>query len=476
VQHLVGALTMLLLQMLCVAAGLAVLYVAWMLFSSVLGRLFGPRELDDIDAALQELSKEPSSAGHGKSKKGQKKGQSDKKQVANAPKQSKSELKAAKKDAEREAERLAARQALAKSSPEATEDISWMKQKDHELLQDSFKAHTKPILSCACSPDGKWIATCASDRCILLHHQSPAKRTKGGGEVARINISFDHAELLRFSDDAKAGGILVCTLADSGSVEMRSVQRGEGATTKTGDILATFPAGHTEGADFLRVASNCRSLLTGDTSSTIVKLHELKGKKLEHSLLNTMDTKKVKHYDMDMCATGRFVAITSFSDCKIWEVKRAHAKSGGDFESLKAAMHLGKHKGGAVRLNSDGTRVVLACNDARCRMFDLDVRFNLDEDPKLMWESELVLEGRKTCRMELSPDGDTVAVADANTICFLDAASGSVCGTVRGAHGLEGYTGQEGPLTGLSWLHDSTAVVSSGTDRTVRTWRNPNSA
>ena len=36
---------------------------------------------------------EPSSAGHGKSKKGQKKGQSDKKQVANAPKQSKSELK-----------------------------------------------------------------------------------------------------------------------------------------------------------------------------------------------------------------------------------------------------------------------------------------------------------------------------------------------------------------------------------------------
>jgi len=345
-----------------------------------------------------------------------------------------------------------------------------MTQEDHTLLRESWKAHKKPILSLACSPDGQWIATCSADRTILLHHQSSDKRKQSS--AVQVNTQFDHATQLRFSSDPQAGIVLACVLAEAEKVSLRALQKGGGLS----EPLVEFESKQKYQTDFLRLSGNGRTALTGDVDTTVLNLHGVSGGTTEatHRVLTTIDTKKVVHYDIDICASGRFMAVVSWTDCRIWEVKWAHAKAGGGFEGAKPAMHLGDHKGSVVRFNADGTRVVIVGkNDAKCRMFDLDVRYQLSENPKLLWESEPTLEGREASVLEISPDEQTAVIADHNTLTFVDLEAGQVTGSVKAAHTLAGYDGSAGPRTGLAWLSDSSGVATSGTDRQVRIWNRP---
>merc|ERR1711985_85445 len=129
--------------------------------------------------------------------------------------------------------------------------------------------------------------------------------------------------------------------------------------------------------------------------------------------------------------------------------------------------------GFGLRFNKDGSRLALGSHTGTCCMFDTDVRWAVEEDPKLLWESPPFFEGRPATRIEISPDESTIAVADMNTVAFLDFDSGSVLGLVKGAHSIDAFDGELGPITGMSWLSNSIELATSGSDRAVRIWRNP---
>ena len=166
--------------------------------------------------------------------------------------------------------------------------------------------------------------------------------------------------------------------------------------------------------------------------------------------------------------------------------------------------------------------------------FDLEVDGARGETPKKLWQADGVLSGREAHQLQWSPNGKTIAVCDSNTIEFVSAASGkgtcarlvlwwihcwfeavccvsaclpvccaslklrccvlptclllckypsvltasvhgAVVGAVRAPHKPLVHAGRGDPsMASMSWLADSSGVVTGGTDKLLKVWRNPN--
>ena len=96
------------------------------------------------------------------------------------------------------------------------------------------------------------------------------------------------------------------------------------------------------------------------------------------------------------------------------------------------------------------------------------------QSPEQQWQSDQIFEGRNVESLLWSPNGSTIAAFDTNTIAFVNARSGRVVGRVQGAHSPLVHTSVEDkPMCGVSWLADSRGVVTGGTDKLLKVWRNP---
>ena len=120
--------------------------------------------------------------------------------------------------------------------------------------------------------------------------------------------------------------------------------------------------------------------------------------------------------------------------------------------------------------------VVLAFMDY-CPRYSMDVDVARGERPKQLWQSDTIFEGRNVSSLLWAPNGSTIAAIDTNTIAFVSVESGRVVGRVQGAHSPLVHTDQEdAPMCAVSWLADSRGVVTGGTDKLLKVWRNPDSS
>jgi len=127
----------------------------------------------------------------------------------------------------------------------------------------------------------------------------------------------------------------------------------------------------------------------------------------------------------------------------------------------------------AVALNPDGTRAVTASKDGTLRLWNLDVRYHMQEDPKLLLKAPLPLpSGRCYRSLHWGPSGMLAGVLPGGEVHFLWASE------LRLVESLQSHDGE---VTALAWApkvmsfegEDVAVLATSSNDRRVRLWRSP---
>lgn len=179
------------------------------------------------------------------------------------------------------------------------------------------------------------------------------------------------------------------------------------------------------------------------------------------------------NHALAVSANGRFICVASFTaDVMVWEVQWGR----DGYKGTPKVMDLKGHKSQVMSaaFAPDGSKAVTASKDGTMRIWNLAVRYQLQEDPKVLLNLPLPLpSGQCFDRMAWGPDG-TIAAAVGGFIHFIDSRSGKV---------LEVLHAHDGRITSMQWSpvllrvpgadEPAAVLASSSSDRRVRIWRSP---
>jgi transducin beta-like protein 2 len=131
-------------------------------------------------------------------------------------------------------------------------------------------------------------------------------------------------------------------------------------------------------------------------------------------------------------------------------------------------MDLKGHKRGVlgISFSPDSKKVATASVDGTWRLWDINVRYEMQEDPKVILSvTNPVDPALPFTHVAISPDGDCVATATANNVHFWSAKDGSLLGDVMAAHAKA--------ISSLSWSKSGEWLASGSHDMTVGLWKRP---
>ncbi|URE41107.1 WD domain, G-beta repeat [Musa troglodytarum] len=223
---------------------------------------------------------------------------------------------------------------------------------------------------------------------------------------------------------------------------------------------------------------------TADGSIIIASCSEGTSIKLWHGKsgkeLGTVDTNQLKNNMATLSPNGRFLAAAAFTaDVKVWEI--VYSKDGSVKEVLKV-MQLKGHKSAVTCLcfTHNSEQIITASKDGSLRVWNINVRYHLDEDPKTLKVLPIPLHDSKGAvsnynHISISPDGKILATISGSTLQWLCAGTGSVLDTADKAH--------EGDVTGIAWAPQSIPVggaramvlATAGANKKVKLWLAPES-
>ncbi|OWZ24029.1 hypothetical protein PHMEG_0001012 [Phytophthora megakarya] len=245
---------------------------------------------------------------------------------------------------------------------------------EHASLLHSIKGHKYGVTAAAYSPNGRFLATASSDRSIRLHFRETLKDKNP--KVHQINIEYDHVTAMGFSSDGRS--LVVAT--ENGTVKVYQKLRAKP------EVVADFPISHKTDVHsvLMNDVGNWATIITcaGD-SDTDVKFWSLSGE-----LLQTVNTNQVANYHCVGSKDNRYIAVAAYTpEVKIYEIAREKT---GAFKKVNKIMTLQGHRTGVMDLAFDGSdalpvnRVVTISKDASVRLWDINVRYTVQEDPKVM--------------------------------------------------------------------------------------------
>lgn len=180
--------------------------------------------------------------------------------------------------------------------------------------------------------------------------------------------------------------------------------------------------------------------------------------------LGSIDTGGIINYGAVISTDGRFIAAATFvADVKIYE---ALYDRSGFVTGIKKVMDLKGHKKKitSVEFSWDSTRAVSASEDGTLRIWNIDVRYALQEDPKPLVIVGLPSGKQPVTKLAWSIGGHHIAAVSGSTIFFLDAKNGEVVDAVQGAH--------KNDIVDIAWRSQG-MLATAGKDGKVRLWRAP---
>ncbi|KXZ48528.1 hypothetical protein GPECTOR_27g699 [Gonium pectorale] len=355
----------------------------------------------------------------------------------------------------------------------------------HELWVNTLKDHGDTVHSLAWSRDGSMLATACEDMTLRLFDLSEdvgAKNQKFKRiRTPRIPVGVGFgdtptnlAALLRGAPDAQAalfappapGSDAYKPASDAAPYEMAwTVTNLHGKETSLAGALVSVPAEAAVGRRGFIVALSAK--------------REGKGREVAMFEPNALANHDLAVSPRD----GRFVAAATFSsDVKIWEMKYSRE---GEFRGLIKVMNLSGHRSqvACVALSFDNTRAATAGKDGMLKIWNIDVRYELSEDPKLVLSIPMPLpEGRVYQHLAFGPPGsDLLAASYEGTISLLSLRTGEL---------LERIAAHDGPVTAMRWCplprklppppnSEGAAggvgfvLASASRDKRVRLWRAP---
>ncbi|XP_012282453.1 transducin beta-like protein 2 isoform X3 [Orussus abietinus] len=275
----------------------------------------------------------------------------------------------------------------------------------HSWMVSTLKGHTGPVLDMDFSSNGKYLATCAEDRTVLLWHTK--NFTKNEKKPVRVNIEYDHATLVRWSPDDKA---FIIHKAVANCVEVYKVSKKLdgfiGAATK----VFEFPKRHTEEVVGMDIASTGLFIATCSVANDLV-IWNLKGQPL-----TTLNTYLGSTYRIRVSPCGRFVAASGFiPDVQVWDVE--FTKS-GEFKNVADAFKLTGHSSGVYDFgfSADSGHMVTVSKDRTYRFYNTKVEYQKGEDPRLLGNSNW--EGEEPVSISMSPNAEILTIANLSSLSF----------------------------------------------------------
>ncbi|CAK4636070.1 hypothetical protein AeMF1_014147 [Aphanomyces euteiches] len=326
---------------------------------------------------------------------------------------------------------------------------------EHALLAHVLKGHTGAVTGACFSSNGRFIATTSTDRTVRLTlreslgSKNPVFRT--------INIPYDYATTCSFSSDGKT---LAIVTADGQTVQLFSKFKAKPEMTHSVHI------GHDVQSLLLNdIGDDWMTILSvGKDQDTNVKCWNTLG-----DLLQTTSINQIENFHGVQSRDNRFIAIAAFTpEVKIYEIKRT---KDGKFDKFTKVMALQGHKSGVLDVAFDGSdttplnHIVTSSKDGTVRLWDINVRYKLEEDPKCIrtFTSDQVYSA-----VDITANGKVIALAHGTAVTFLKTENMQVVAEIPNA--------QEDAITRVEFdaLGEELLVQGSGS-RIVKVYHTPKS-
>jgi WD40 repeat protein len=341
---------------------------------------------------------------------------------------------------------------------------------DSDLFINGLKGHMGTVTGISFSSDGKSLATACEDRCLRIFDLI--------GDIAGKNIPFKQFDLTRhgvqdvaFSASTtqvavmtqggvRSAGLCFIDVSQKEPAILEHVENIFNGKTATGLALRGSGGSGAAGNIPVLVAAAPNTELNVYLASSNMPL------------LKRLDTGGLNNYNVAISNDGRFIAAATFvSDVKIYEVEFDRT---GNNTGVKKAMDLQGHrkKITAVEFSPDSRQAVTASEDGTLRIWDINVRYKQQEDPKTL-ATEGLPEGKTIISKFAWGRGGQIAAVVGSNIYLLSAATGKVVEVIHGAH--------SGEIKDIAWCPTKvegpqgvmTLLATAGSDGRVRLWRGP---
>lgn len=350
----------------------------------------------------------------------------------------KSEQKAAKKYAP------AVKQNAAKKGTKRAAPTS------HPLYINMLKGHTDTIHDMDLDQSGKLLATASADRTIRVWY---IKDMEKGRDIKYTRIAVDTVPTsVSIAPDSKAVAVL---LPDSGCVDIYRLGKKAGD-----DAVRVLSISNIKGELKDVAISPTGKFIIISTTATSVHIYTLKGE-----LLHTIDTAQMSNGQVTITPCNDLVAAAGFTpEVHIWAVQFGKGATSSPFQQVREAMDLSGHKSGVYSFDFSGDtrRAATVSKDGTWRVFNIDVSWQLREDPRLICCGNVPEQAHAYIAM--SQDGRVVAIATNTSINLYNADTAELIDSLECIHSDD--------IRGISFSDTGKYLYSRGGDKSVRIWLN----
>ncbi|KAK8487053.1 hypothetical protein V6N13_016277 [Hibiscus sabdariffa] len=355
----------------------------------------------------------------------------------------------------------------------------------HPLDLNTLKGHSDSVTGLCFSSDAHSLATACADGVVRVFKLDDA--SSKSFKFFRINVPIGgHAVAVVFSDDSSS--LVVASQTVTGCslymYEEENPKKGSDESNQQKpppQVKWEHHKIHDKQA-ILTLTGATSSYGTGDGSTIVASCSEGTDILLWHGrtgkVLGHVDTNQLKNTMATISPNGRFVTAAAFTaDVKIWEI--IYAKD-GSVKEVTNVMQLKGHKSAVTWLcfSPNSEQIITASKDGTIRIWNINVRYQLDEDTKTLKVFPIPLhdESGSTLhydRLSVSPNGKILAATHGPTLQWLCLETGKVLDTAEKAH--------DDDITWISWspkpipLGNEQVVVlaTASVDKKVKLWAAP---
>ncbi|DBB17019.1 hypothetical protein WJX82_010063 [Trebouxia sp. C0006] len=335
----------------------------------------------------------------------------------------------------------------------------------HPLYLNTLKGHTDNVGGLAFSADGSALATACEDRVIRIFKLN---------DVRAKNMGFMKHNMTTTPVDVAFGSAPnLLAVTARGIVQEANLSMVHLASNKASEqhTLWQVPNSH-DGRPAILLQSAHRSETSGVLLSCSAK-NELRLFSFAGRQLASVDAAGLHNHMAAISLDGRFFAAATFtSDVKIHEVTYDKQNA---YQSVAKVMDLKGHKSQILCLAfaPDATKMVTASKDGTWRVWNINVRYHQQEDPKtLLQRQQEVPSGKAYTQLAWGPHGLLAAACD-SSIHFLDPITGSIVDAIDGAHDTAVLSMEWAPTTIPVGSQQVAVLATAGDDRKVRLWQSP---
>ncbi|WCJ22854.1 Transducin/WD40 repeat-like superfamily protein [Euphorbia peplus] len=366
-----------------------------------------------------------------------------------------------------------------------------LNKRHHPLDLNTLKGHGDAVTGLCISSDGRSLATACADGMVRVFRLDDA--SSKSFKVHRISLPAGGVPVaVAFSDDASSIVLVSQTLIGA-SLYMYGEEKAKPTNDSKQQTKLPLPEKKWEHQKIhdkkavLSLVGAPSTYGTGDGSTIIASCSEETDIKLWHGKtgknLGNVDTNQLKNNMATISPNGRFLAAAAFTaDVKVWEI--VYSKD-GSVKEVPKVMQLKGHKSAVTWLcfTPDSERIITVSKDGSMRIWNINVRYHLDEDPKTLKVFPIPLHDSHGTtlqydRISLSPDGKVLAATNGSTLQWLCIETGKILDSAEKAH--------DGDITWIAWTPKTIpmgngqgyVLATASVDKKVKLWAapSPNSA